>query len=173
MPGTKQKQAYQQRKLLAGDLGFVLRLWWESSGSGDTRSMCQPGLLKGGALIRLLGLPDRVKNTRPHIGQSSDGHTMALTFGSLALIVLFGPGFLLRTLPGKLVQGVAPGLATAQPTVGCLIRPALEEDRGGASQCLQTAGALIATAILAHFGQQARSKTRSGSGRAWKSSLSA
>jgi hypothetical protein len=133
MSGTKQKQAYQQRKLLAGDLGLVLRLWWESSGSSHTRSMSQPGQRKDGALIRLLGLPDRVENARPDINRSSDGHRMALAFDSLAVIIRFCPGFLLRTLPGKLMQGVASGPDTAQPTVGFLIRPTLKEDWRGAS----------------------------------------
>src|SRR5579885_682913 len=163
MFATKHKQADQQRKRLAVNLGRVQRLCWES-GSGDTWSMCQLGLLKGRALIGLVGLPDGVENARPDIGQSSDGDRMALAFGSLALIIRFGPGFLLRTLPGKLMQGIAPGLDTAQPTVSFLIRPALEEDRGGASQGLQTAGALIAAAILAQFRQQSRSETGSGSG---------
>lgn len=164
MSGTKQKQACQQRKRLAGDLRLVERLWWESGGSGHTRSMSQSGLLKGSALIGLVGLPNGVENARPDISQSADGDRMALAFGSLALIILFGPGFLPGTLSGKLMQGVVPGLDTAQPTVGLLIRPALEEDRGGASQGLQTAGALITAAILAHFDQQSRGDTGSGSG---------
>src|SRR5205085_10192758 len=79
-----------------------------------------------------------------------------------ALVILLGPRFLMGTLPGKLVQGIAPGLDTAQAAMGFLIRPALEEHRRRARQRLQTAGALIAAAIIAQFGQQARSKTCSG-----------
>jgi hypothetical protein len=133
------------------------------SGRGLAERMRLPGLLKERGLIRLLGLPDSVENACPDIGQGSDGDGMALALGPLALVILLGPRFLERALPGKLVQGIAPGLDTAQPTMGLLVRPALEEDGRCTSQGLQTAGVHVSAAIITHFGQQARSKTRSSS----------
>jgi len=87
---------------------------WKSGWSGDARSMGLPGLCKSRGVIGLLRLPDGVENARPDIGQGSDRDGMALALSPLALIILFGPGFLERTLPSELVQGVAPGLDTAQ-----------------------------------------------------------
>ncbi len=132
------------------------------SGRGLAGRMGPPGRFKGRGLIGLLGLPEGVENARPDIGQRSDRDGMALALSPLALVILLGPGFLVGTLPGKLVQGIAPGLDTTQAPMGFLIRPALEEHRRRTSQRLQTAGALIAAAIVAQFGQQSRSKARSG-----------
>jgi hypothetical protein len=134
---------------------------WEKSWSGHTRSMSPSGLLKDLRLIGLLRLPNGVAHARPNIGQGSDRDGMALALGSLALLLLLRPGFLMGTLPGKLVPGIAPGLAAAQPRLRCLVRPALQEDWRGASQGLQAARTGIPAAILAQFGQQSRSKTRS------------
>src|SRR5260370_14651600 len=122
-----------------------------------------PGLLKGRGLIRLLRLPDSGEKTRRNIGQGSDRDGMAFALGSFALVILPGPGFLESTLPGKLVQGIAPGLDAAQTSMSFLVCPALKEDRRGASECLQTARALITVPIIPKFSQQARSETYSSS----------
>jgi hypothetical protein len=132
------------------------------SGRRLTGRMGPPSRFTSRGLIGLLGLPDGVENARPDIGQGSDRDGMALALSPLALVILLGPDFLVGTLPGKLVQGIAPGLDTTQAPMGLLLRPALEEDRRRTSQRLQTAGALIAAAIVAQFGQQSGSKTRWG-----------
>ena len=141
---------------------LVLEPGWQRSWLGNTKSMRVSGLLKDRGLIRLLGLPDSIEDAGPHIGQGSDRHAVTLALGSFALIILLGPGFLVRTLPGKLVQGIAPGLDAAQPAMRLLIRPALEEHRRSPSERLQAARAVIAAAVIAQFGQQTRSETRSG-----------
>jgi len=168
MGARKQEQASQAAYChpSIGLRKLALEPSWERSWSGNTKSMSLSGLLKDRRLIGLLRLPDGVENTRPNIGQSSDRDGMALTLGSLALVILLRPGFLMGTLPGKLVQGIAPGLDAAQPAMRFLVRPALEEDGRGASQGLQAARTVITAAVVAQFGQQSRSKTRSSS---WQS----
>src|SRR5712692_2231898 len=105
------KQADQRRRAQAVGLRmFPQEPSWGSACSGDTRSMGLPGLFKGRGLIRFLRLPDGVENACPNIGQGSDRDAMAFALGPFPLLVLLGPGFLVSALPGKLVQGIAPGL---------------------------------------------------------------
>jgi hypothetical protein len=111
------------------------------------------GLLKGGGVIGLLLLPQSVENARPDIGQGSHRDAMALALGPFALVILLGPGFLVRTLPGKLMQGIAPGFDAAQASMRFLVRPALEQDGRGAGERLPAPGAVIAAAVIAAFGQ--------------------
>ncbi len=158
------KQVGQRQSAQAVGLSMFRReRCWGRSWLGDPRSMGLPGLLKGRGLIRLLRLPDSVENTRPNIGQGSDRDGMAFALGSFALVILPGPGFLESTRPAKLVQGIAPGLDAAQPSMSFLVCPALKEDRRGASEGLQTARALITVPIIPKFSQQARSETYSSS----------
>ncbi len=86
--------------------------FWRSAWSGNTPGMSLPCLLKSGGLIRFLRLPNGVENTRPNIGRGPDGHGMAFALSSFALVIVSGPGFVLGTLPSKLLQGIAPGLDT-------------------------------------------------------------
>jgi len=111
------------------------------SDRGLVERMGLPGRFKGRGVIGLLGLPDGIENARLDIGQRPDRDGMALALGLLALVILPGPGFLVRTLPGKLVQGIAPGLDAPQSAMRFLVRPALEEDGRSPSQSLPT-GAL-------------------------------
>src|SRR6266568_631157 len=157
----RQKKISQQASEQAVGFKTSAQWRWGRRLSGDPRRMSLPGVLKDRGLIGLLLLPESVENACPHVSQSSDCNGMALSLSSFALIILFGPGFLLGTLPGKLLQGIAPGLDAAQPTMRFLVRPALEEDRRGARQGLQAACALIARAVIAHLSQQTRSETRS------------
>src|SRR5579859_824485 len=158
MAVTRHEQASQPRMALAVDRRVLsLKPWWERRWSGTSQGMNLAGLFKDRSLIRLLGLPNGIENACPDIGQGADGDGMALALGPLALVILLGPRFLERALPGKLVQGIAPGLDTAQATMGLLVRPALEEDGRCASQGLQTACVRVSAAIITHFGQQARS----------------
>jgi len=137
-----------QRVRATGPGLLPLESLWESGWSGDTRSVGLPGLFKGRSPIRLLRFPDGVENARPNVGQGSDRDSMTLPRGSLALVILLGPGFGMGTLPGKLLQGIAPRLDAAQPAMRFLIRPALEEDWRGSRKGLQTAGTLVASPII-------------------------
>jgi hypothetical protein len=115
-------------------------------GSASMLLLCA---FKGRGLIRLLAFPDSIENAYPDIGQGTDGDSMALALSPLALVILLGPGFLERTLPGELVQRIAPELDSAQAAMGFLIRPALEENRRRASQSLQNAGIRVSAAVIA------------------------
>src|SRR6266581_5584106 len=134
------------------------RVW-----SGNTKSMSLSGLLKGRGLIGLLRFPDGVQDACPNIGQSTDGDGMALALGPLALVILLRPGLLVCTLPGKLLQGITPGLDATQPAMRFLVGPALEEDRRGASESLQAACARVSVPIITEFSEHARSETFPGS----------
>src|SRR5690348_15642009 len=57
--------------------------------------------LKGGRVIHLVLGQHGENDARPHVGKGSDRHRMAFPLGSLALIVVSGPAFLLGRLPGK------------------------------------------------------------------------
>src|SRR5205823_2685609 len=83
--------------------------------------------------------------------QCSHRNRMAFPLRSLALIVLPGPCFALGRLPGKLLQRIAQWFDAPQSAVGFGVRPTLIHHRRGASQRLQTAGILIALAIVADF----------------------
>src|SRR5260221_13887714 len=72
------------------------------------------GLLSGaedGFVIGPLGMPDRMDQPHPLIGQRAQRHARALPLLSLPLVVRQRPG-LPRGLPGELVAGVAQRLAT-------------------------------------------------------------
>src|SRR6266852_506007 len=161
----RRRQADQRRSAQAVGLRMFRREPFKGSAwSGDTRSMGLPGLFKCRGLIRFLRLPDGVEHACPDIGQGSDRDAMAFALSPFPLVVLFGPGFLVSALPGKLVQSIAPGLDAAQASMRFLVRPTLEEDRRGASESLQTARALITLPIIPEFSQQARSETCPSSG---------
>src|SRR5215469_13149831 len=167
MAMPRHEPASQQRKALAvGHKMQSLKPWGKRNWSGDTRGMSLPGLLKGRGLIPFLRLPNSIENARPDIGQGTDGDGMTLALGPLALVKLLRPRFLERALPSELLQDIAPGLDTRHPAMGLLVRPALEENRRCASQRLQTTGISISAAVIAHFGQQSRSKTCTSS---WQS----
>jgi len=163
MAATKHKQACQQRSVLAMGLRLPAKPGWESDWLGATLSMSLLGLLKGRGLIPCLCLPDGVENACPDVSQGSQRDGMALALGPLALGRLLGPRFLVRTLPGKLLQGIAPGLDTAQTTMRFLLRPALKEDWRGASESLHARGTVVAAAVIAQFSQQTRSETQASS----------
>jgi hypothetical protein len=156
----RQNQAWKPRRVQAVGLRMLPREPGLGSGwSGDTRSVGLSGLLKRRGVIGLLLLPDGVENARPHVCQGSHRDGMALSLSSFALIILLGPDFLVRTRPAKLLQGIAPGLDTAQPAMRDLLRPALKKNWRGAGESLPTAGTFIAAAVIAAFGQQTRSET--------------
>jgi len=113
-------------------------------------------VLKGGRLIAAATGPYGKDDPDPHIGQGSDRHAMAFAFGSLALVIGFGPRFTVCRLPGKLVQGIAQRFNTRHPAMRFGVHPTLKQHGRGSSQRLQTAGILVACAIIADFCQQSR-----------------
>src|SRR5450759_2228889 len=116
-------------------------------------------LLKGAGLIAATMEPHGKDDPDPHIGQRSYRYRMAFAFCSLALVVVSGPRFTLRGLPGKLMKRVAQRFDTGQAAMGFGVHPALKQHGRGSPQSLQTAGILIALAIIADFRQQSRGQT--------------
>src|SRR5258708_35168268 len=164
MVAPKHKQAYQQRSMPAMCVRMLAQKpWWENGWLSASQSMSLASVLKGRGVIQLLCLPDSRENPCPNVGQGSQGDGMALALSSFALIILPGPIFQVGALPGKLLQGIAPGFDAAQPAMRFLVCPALEEDRRGAGERLQAACALIAVPIIAQFSKHARSETFTGS----------
>src|SRR5438270_556618 len=62
--------------------------------------------------------------------------------------------FPLRRLPGELMQSVAQGFDTAQTSMRFGVHAALKQHGRGTPQSLQTAGIVVAAAIIADFCQQ-------------------
>ncbi len=122
--------------------------------------------LKGGRVIQLVRLQHGENDTCPHIGKGSDRHRMAFPLGSLALIGVSGPAFLLGRLPGKLMQGVAQGFDTAQAPVRLGIVATLKQDGRCPSQGLQARCVSIACTLIPEFGEQANSQALACCGQA-------
>ena len=123
-----------------------------------SRSACMLLLcvLKGGRLIAVVMGPHGKDDPDPHIGKRSHRDRMAFAFSSLALVIVAGPRFTVCRLPGKLMQGIAQRFDTAHAPMRFGVHPALKQHGRGSSQRLQTAGILVARAIIADFGQQSR-----------------
>ena len=123
-----------------------------------SRSACMLLLcvLKGGRLIAVVMQPHGKDDPDPHIGKRSHGDRMTFAFSSLALVIVPGPRFTVCRLPGKLVQGIAQRFDTRHAAMRFGVHPTLKQHGRGSSQRLQTAGILIARAIIADFGQQSR-----------------
>src|SRR6266702_5932641 len=133
----------------------------ETAAVGHSAAMEALSCLKGGRVIQLVPGEHGENDTCPHIGKGSDRHRMAFPLGSLALIVVSGPAFLLGRLPGKLMQGVAQGFDTAQPPVRFGIVATLKQDGRRPSQGLQARRVSIACTLIPDFGEQARSQSLS------------
>ena len=123
-----------------------------------SRSACMLLLcvLKDGCLIAAVMGPHGKDDPDPHIGKGSDRYGMAFAFSSFALVIVSGPRFTVCGLPGKLMQGIAQRFDTAHAPMRFGVHPALKQHGRGSSQRLQTAGILVARAIIADFGQQSR-----------------
>lgn len=74
---------------------------------GSSSGMFSAGSGKDGRLIALFFEPHGIDHPGPDIGQGAHRDGMAFAFPALALIVLQGPRFGERRLPGKLLQGIA------------------------------------------------------------------
>src|SRR6266550_4038364 len=123
---------------------------------GNFACMLLLGLLKGGRLIALMTHPHGEDDPNPHVGKRAHGYRMAFAFSSFALVILPGPWFTLRRLPGELMQSVAQGFDAPQAAMRFGVHAALKQHGRGSPQSLQTAGTLVAAAIIADFGQQSR-----------------
>src|SRR5207247_1523327 len=120
---------------------------------------------KGAGLIRLLLVPNSKDDPDPQVGQGS--HRFGVTFPLLALasVVVLGPGFALRTLPGKLLQRVAQRFDTGIAAMRLGIVAAFIGNGRRACQSLQTGRFRIPCAIIADFSEQSRSQSLSRSGK--------
>src|SRR5712692_1086694 len=92
----------------SASLGFAL---------GSSAGMLVLCPLKGGCLIALVMHPHGKDDPDPDIGKCSHGHGMAFAFRSFALVIVSGPRFTLRRLPGKVLQSIAQGFDAAQATI--------------------------------------------------------
>src|SRR6266516_2170879 len=124
-------------------------------------SACMPLLcgLKGDRLIAAVMEPHGKDDPDPHIGKRSERYRMTFAFSALALVILHGPRLALRGLPGKLVQRIAQRFDAAQPSMRLGVHPALKQHGQNSPQSLQTAGILIALAIITDFRQQSRGQS--------------
>ena len=115
--------------------------------SGDVlpRRMSPLRRFKRRGLIAGLVHPHAIDDAHPDIGQGADGHTVGLAFRSFALVIGQRPGFVLRRLPGELVQMVAQRLHARKAFVRPGIIAAFKRHGRGSSQGLDTVGLSIAT----------------------------
>src|SRR5579863_1453616 len=135
-----------------------------ASWSGYSRSMPVLSCYKRASLIGFFLDPQRENDSHPDIGQRSDGHTVALALLAFAVVVVLRPSLGSRTLPCKLIQGVAQRLDTGEALMDARVIAALKGNRRGASQGLDTACIDIALAIIAPFRQQAGSQSFASAG---------
>src|SRR6266487_1790005 len=123
--------------------------------SASMLPLCQ---LKRRRFIAAVMGPHREDDPEPNVSKCSHGHRMAFAFGSLALVVVSGPRFTLRALPGELMKGVAQRLDTPQAAMRFGIGSALKQNGRGAPQGLQTASIQVAAPVITNFCQQSRSQ---------------
>jgi hypothetical protein len=119
-------------------------------------SMQISGRLKSRRSIGFLGLEHGENDPRPDVGEGTNSDTMTFPLAAFALVIGFGPGFLLRAVPGEGMQGIAQRFDTSQAAMRFRVRSALKQNGRGASQRLQTRRAGIPSWIIADFGEQAR-----------------
>ena len=142
--GLRSAERAQQGVMGRGDL---------DSGDGLVGRVSPLRRFKGRGLIAGLVDPHAVEDAHPHIGKRSYRHPMAFSFSPLALIVGSGPRLALGRLPGELLQRIAQRFDTSQPSMRFALHATLKQHRGGSPQRLQTAGVLLALAIIADFCQ--------------------
>jgi hypothetical protein len=139
---------------------------------GSTRGMLALSGEKGRLPVRLSLVPHRKDDTHPDVGQGANRHAMALPFLSFAVVVVLGPRFLLRARLRKLVQRIAQRLDAGKVLMHSSVVSALEGDRRGSGQRLNTFCSGIAMAIISPFDEHARRQADEGTGRLLKTSLS-
>lgn len=82
-------------------------------------------------------------------------------FFAFAVIVVSGPRFGSRTLPGKLMHRIPQRFDTGMPAVGLGILSTFVEDESGPGQRLQAHHACVARRIIANFSEQTRIESSS------------
>src|SRR5438094_1208549 len=93
-------------------VGSVSPAWMETSALGSAFGVEPLCLFKGLGLILLLLVPHGEENPDPQVGQRTDCLGMTFSLFAKAKVVVLSPGLGLRTLPSKLLQGVAQGFDT-------------------------------------------------------------
>src|SRR5215469_12021239 len=73
---------------------------------------------------------------------------MALALCPLPMVVVPGPRFVARRLPGKLIQGIAQRFETRNASMGCAVVSALIGYRSRACQRLHTAPTRITGTVI-------------------------
>src|SRR6266849_7698531 len=121
---------------------------------GCSASMLLLRTLKDGRFIVAVTKPDGKDDSDPRVGQRTYRNRVAFACCAFALIIVSGPRFTLRRLPGELMQGITQGFDTAQPSMRFGVHPALIQHWRGSTQRLQTAGRLVALSIIPDFCQQ-------------------
>jgi hypothetical protein len=121
-----------------------------------------PRRFKGRGLIAGLADPHAVDDAHPDVGQGADSHTVGLALRPFAPVIVQRPGFVLRRLPGKLVQGVAQRLQARKAFVRFGVIAAFIGHGRGSGQGLDGVSIGIAAAIIAPLGQQTRSQALAG-----------
>lgn len=77
--------------------------------SGRSGSMKTLRPLKDGRLVACALATHGEEHSRPDISQCPNCDGMAFPFLALAVVIVSGPGFLMRTLPSELRQSIAQG----------------------------------------------------------------
>ena len=102
---------------------------------GSAASMSLSGRRKDRGIIAGVSVPHAIENAQPDVGERPQRDRMTLAFRPLALVVVVGPGFLLSTSAGQLIERVAQRLEASVATMSLAIVPALVEDGGRPCQC--------------------------------------
>lgn len=131
---------------------------------GSSPGMVSSGCLKYSGLIALCLEPHGMDHSHPHIRKGTHRDRMAFPFLALALVVLQGPRFRARRLPGKLLHGIAQRFNASIASMGLGIGATLKQDRRGPGQGLQTGGIAVAAAIIPDFCGHPRCKPLSSTG---------
>jgi len=113
-----------------------------------------PRRFKGRGLIAGLVHPHGIDDAHPDVSQGAQRHTVGFALRPFALVIRQRPGFLLRRLPGKLVQGVAQGFQAGEAFMRFGVIAAFIGHGRGSGQGLDRVGIGIAATIITPFGQQ-------------------
>src|SRR6266567_8424315 len=106
----RKKVRQGKSKKTAGFLAQESRRAHEQWRLGSAACMLLARLLKHYGLIAGSALPHSKDDAYPHVCQGTNGHAMGLALCPLTLILVFGPAFLSRRLPGKLVENITQRL---------------------------------------------------------------
>src|SRR5215469_1611862 len=94
---------------------------------GSCSSMHVLCMLERRRFIAAMMGPQRKDDPDPDVGKRPHGHRMAFALSSFALVIVCGPRFTLRRLPGKLMKGIAQRFDTTHATMGFGVHTTLKE----------------------------------------------